>query len=224
MKLIVLLIIFFTSIVNIHAQVSSPRGEVKIPSQVITVKSPVENVKTYEWQPGEIVLKNNDTLAGNLSYYNQKDLDLIALKRANKVQTFAPKDLKMFGYYDSTIHYYRYFRVFEVSDKRKQKKEIVLEQIVMEGALHYLQKSERFEYGSVRSQLYSEGATERTHYFLFKGKLIKIINFKKQMRQIAQQQGVAIDQLAKESAYSYNNSKDRAMIVILFNEYLKRNQ
>ena len=150
---------------------------------IVTISLAQINDKRIEWNPGIIILENDQIVKGDLAY--DYSSDLIMCRNDDKIQTFGPHQAVSFRFYEEDKNLIRKFKVYEMPQNSFYTQEAFFE-IVVDGEVDYIRKRNRYALYQPRDG-YLAHRKPNMHevaydYFVqVNGKLIKARRFKKEV-------------------------------------------
>ncbi len=155
-----------------------------------------------EWNPGVVVLEDNLTLEGDLSYDHKKDV--IQYREAGKIKAFSSHNVAAFHYLDKDTNVLHRFIAIERKDGENYRRKEFYE-IVLEGELPLLRKrnkaSDPLRQGHTQSSYNAMHHILCYDYFVYHGETLMQVNkFKKNIMPLMKEK--------KREVASYANKKN----------------
>jgi hypothetical protein len=169
------------------------------------------------WDQGVIHLNDGNIIRGKLHYNLEKDL--VLLENQGRVMAFTAEKISGFTFYDHLLSAQRYF-ISVTPENVSTNKKIIFE-IVMPGKLTLLrlQKSRSGNDGYYDDEIqqfmgYSSGFT---YFFLYKNKVHRLRNFKKQYISIAGESMKEIKEYILHNNLKYTRIPHQVKLINFFN-------
>jgi hypothetical protein len=176
-----------------------------------------QSMLAVAWDHGVIYLNDGNTIKGKLHYNLEKDL--VLLENQGRVMVFTAEKISRFTFYDHLLSAQRNF--ISVNPENLSSKKRIIFEIVMPGRLTLLrlQKSGSGNDGYYDDEIqqfmgYSSGFT---YFFLYKNKVHRLRNFKKQYISIAGESMNEIKEYILQNKLKYTSIPHQVKLIKFFN-------
>ena len=161
------------------------------------------------WHPGMVILENNHTLEGDLSYDHKNDI--IQCREGGKIKAFSSRNVTSFQYLDKATHVLHRFVAIERKDNENYRRKEFYE-MVLEGQLPLLRK--RNKSSDPMRQGHTQNSYNMMHHVLcydyyvyFQENLVEINNFRKNVMPLMKEK--------KREVASYADKKNLKLYYLL---------
>jgi hypothetical protein len=174
------------------------------------------------WKNGFMILKNHETLKGEITYNLQNDL--VQIKIGDKIKTFTPFNVQYFQVYDESQQRNRFFTAIDANMEEKSRKgrKTFLE-VLVKGEIIILQKEEVKSmpvYNILTSDISFTPAVEYSNFVYCKDNIVEIKKFKRDVLPLMKDEEAKILKYIDSRNMDLNNFEHQLLIIDYYN-YIK---
>ncbi len=183
------------------------------------------------WYKGVAYLNNNEVVSGKLSY--DPELKLLQCKSDGVVKVFAPHKVKLFQYYDDELACNKVFASYDnpVAEGGRLKS---FYEVVLTGKITLLRADPKIRVKQVSVKPGPEAGvkapafstyvetTVYNYYFLYEDRLLKVDNFKDELKSLLEQSPVDFDAFIADHNLNLKDIYDVVKIISHYNEASKQ--
>lgn len=170
------------------------------------------------WNPGVLVLKNNETVKGDI-YYNS-EYDLVQIKLDDQIKTYSAYHVQYFQFYDEIREINRLYATMETFATKKKRKGVAFYEVLIDGEMVLLRK-EDIHYFQDYEILYNAidlvPSLASKHYVFFKENLINFKNFRKEILPLMADKAEDIEKYIKDNNFNTQDLVGQILIIDYYN-------